>query len=502
MLKVVSFNLRCANDPNGYSIDERAPRLKAILKNYDADLYGFQEVVPCWMEHLTADYGAEYEIFNKYRAEHNLEATPIMWRKSRFECLDKGYFWLSDTPDVESQGWDSWGCYRICLWVKLYDKQDGNTFVFFNTHYGFSDPCQIASGNLILEHMRVMGTDAAILTADFNMRPESAGYKVLAEKLVDVNMATVKDLRTTFHGYHPEEKNSLIDFCFVTPETVDCITSKRMDDTVDGMFPSDHFGVYSEVQIREKLKLMTFNVCCGSPDFTADTLTRATWVRELIKKNKPDVVGLQEVTPKFEDKLSRLSGYRYALKYRGEKALEGTPILWREDKFDLLEEKHFWLSETPEKESKGWDAAYLRIATLVVLQHKGTKQKLAFVNTHFDFSDECHRNSAALLQKMTADYDMPVFYTADFNMQIGSAGHNAMKEFTKDFRELVDITNLDVTFNNLGQLVAPMIIDYVFTNGMGIEPRSYEVVSGLRNKRGKLDYISDHNAILVSFLLK
>lgn len=251
MLKVVSFNLRCANDPNGNSIDERAPRLKTVLEKYDADLYGFQEVTPCWLEHLTADYGADYEIFNQYRAEHSLESTPILWRRSRFSCLDRGYFWLSDTPDIESKGWDSWGCYRICMWVKLFDRQEGNTFLFFNTHYGFSDPCQVASGNLILERMRAMDADATILTGDFNMRQDAPGYQVLAEKLTDVNMATAKDLRTTFHGYKPEEQDSLIDFCFVTPETVKCIAGKRMDDTVNGMFPSDHFGVYSEIQIRK-----------------------------------------------------------------------------------------------------------------------------------------------------------------------------------------------------------------------------------------------------------
>ena len=55
-MKVVTFNLRCGNDPNGNSIEERAPRLKAVMDRYDADLVGFQEVTPAWMEHLTADF--------------------------------------------------------------------------------------------------------------------------------------------------------------------------------------------------------------------------------------------------------------------------------------------------------------------------------------------------------------------------------------------------------------------------------------------------------------
>ena len=133
-MKVVTFNLRCGNDPNGNSIEERAPRLKAVMDRYDADLVGFQEVTPAWMEHLTADFGDEYEIFNKYRAEKNLESTPMMWKKDQFECLDKGYFWLSDTPDVSSPSWDEKDQNgipgRICSWVKLRDKATGVTFNF------------------------------------------------------------------------------------------------------------------------------------------------------------------------------------------------------------------------------------------------------------------------------------------------------------------------------------------------------------------------------------
>ena len=49
-MKVVTFNLRCGNDPNGNSIEERAPRLKAVMDRYDADLVGFQEVTPAWMD--------------------------------------------------------------------------------------------------------------------------------------------------------------------------------------------------------------------------------------------------------------------------------------------------------------------------------------------------------------------------------------------------------------------------------------------------------------------
>ena len=80
----------------------------------------------------------KYDIFNKYRSESNLESTPILWKKDKFECLKTGYFWLSDTPEVESRGWDElYNCYRICVYAILKEKATGKTFNFMNTHFGF-----------------------------------------------------------------------------------------------------------------------------------------------------------------------------------------------------------------------------------------------------------------------------------------------------------------------------------------------------------------------------
>lgn len=498
MIKVITYNLRCASDPNGHSIDERAPRFKTVMNQYDADLVGLQEVVPRWMEHLTEDFGAEYEIFNKYRATNNFEGTPIMWKKSKYECLDKGYFWLSSAPGIESKGWDVAGCKRICLWAKLLNKEDGSVVAFFNTHYGFSDPCQIKSGELILEHIREIGVDAAILTADFNMQTNSPGYKTLAAKLVDVNAATVNDEGTTYHGYYPDDKNFHIDFCFVTPGTVTPITSKRMTECFDGKYPSDHFGVYSEIEVHNKLKLISFNVQNnGAPISPED---RARMLRSLLRKQDADVIGLQEVTPVFEEKLKKISRYEWALQYRTETSLEGTPILWNKEKLELVHKEFFWLSETPEVPGKGFGGQYPRVATLVVLQYRGSNKKFCYVNTHFDFSDENHIASANLIKEKVASYgDIPVFVTADFNMHIGSAGYKAMREFFKDVRWEIAPRNFTPTFNGLGRdMLPPTIIDFVFTNGVEVVPTSYTVL----DEMPKGEYISNHNGICAEFIVK
>ncbi len=498
-MKVVTFNLRCGNDPNGNSIEERAPRLKAVMDRYDADLVGFQEVTPAWMEHLTADFGDEYEIFNKYRAEKNLESTPMMWKKDQFECLDKGYFWLSDTPDIESKGWDTMGCYRICLWATLRSRKTGVEFTFFNTHYGFSDACQLASGKLIMDHISAMKIKAAILTADFNMTPNSAGYRQLTSYFVDVNAKTANDTRTTFHGYNLEHTGSLIDFCFVTPDTITPLASKRIDDLVDGKFPSDHYGVYSEIDVREKLSLVTFNVCNNS-NLGKSPEERCRAMRGVLSRYSPDIIGFQEVTPVWLKQFQKMKDYDFACQYRSVNQKEATPIFWKKDLFDLVEEKHFWLSETPEQESKGWGAMYHRICTMVVLRHIATGKKICCFNTHFDFSDQNHVESAALLKARAAEYaGMPVFCTADYNMNIGGAGYRAMRESFKDLRWEVAPRDFTPTINGFDvDMLPPMIIDFVFTNGTGIRPLSYHVIDDC--PRGVR--LSDHNGIICTFTLE
>ncbi len=497
-MKVVTFNLRCADDPNGNSIAERAPRLKKVLEKYDADLLGFQEATPFWLECLERDYGADYEIFNFWRSKTNHESTPMMWRKSRFTCLKKGYFWLSDTPDIESVGWDTLGCNRICMWAKLRDNQDGSELVFFNTHYGFGDPCQLDSGRLILAHMAALKADCAILTADFNMRPDAPGYKLLAERLVDVNAATAKDPGTTYTGYRLDHTGSLIDFCFVSPETITPVSSVRMTDLVDGKFPSDHYGVCSEIILHAKLKLITFNVKNNGGPTPAEE--RARKLRSTLGKYSPDVFGLQEVTPIFAEKLSRLSGYDCALQYRLENQQEATPIYWKKDVFDLIHQEFFWLSETPEKAGPGFGGQYARICTLVVLQYKGGSRRICYVNTHFDFSDENHVASAKLIAEKVAPYgDMPILVTADFNMHIGGPGYRAMRETFKDVRWEVAPGDFTPTYNGMGaDMTPPMIIDYVFTNGVKIRPLSYHVID---DRPGGM-YISDHNGISAVFVVE
>ena len=250
LLRVISFNIRCCDDIDGNSIAERAPRLAAVTAPFHADVMGFQEYRPAWEPHLRELFGKDYDMFWKHRCQIDKEATPILWRKDRFDCLERGYFWLSDTPDEESQGWDAlYNCHRICVFVLLQDKQTGKTFRFINTHLGFGDQEQVKSSALILQRCGKTPQYPNVLVGDFNMIPDSPGYNRMVQENIDVNAATVCDMGTTFHGYHPETvTNEHIDYCFVDPR-ITPIGQTIIRDTVDGKYPSDHFGLFALLDI-------------------------------------------------------------------------------------------------------------------------------------------------------------------------------------------------------------------------------------------------------------
>ena len=246
-LKVISFNIRYCDDKDGNSVAERAPRLAQVTKKYDADLIGFQEHTPIWEDQIAKFY-PEYDSFNLYRSKSELESAPILWKKDKFELLDKGNFWLSDTPEVESRGWDElYNCWRMCEYVILKHIESGKVLTFMNTHFGFGDKGQVASAKLIYEYSKKISDNPTFVTGDFNMRPTSLGYAEMVKHFTDVNGATVNDRRTTYHGYG-KTNDEHIDYCFIN-EKIKPVSLKLIDELVDGKYPSDHYGLFVELDI-------------------------------------------------------------------------------------------------------------------------------------------------------------------------------------------------------------------------------------------------------------
>jgi len=251
VMKILGYNVRCCDDPNGHSIKERGPRILDIIKDYDPDICGFQEVIPAWMVELAA-LDDRFDHLLQYRDPKNLEGTPIFWRKDRFELLDSQSFWLSETPAVPSTGWNAY-LPRICCYVALKEKKSGKVIHYFNTHFDFNNWCQRESAQTIIRRAFALGEKANVVcTADFNFFPDSNGYHSMCSFFEDVRMKVAPDNKQQTINEYKEviRPEFIIDYCFyhgkgLTPEKYEVITRRY-----DGKYPSDHYGMYYEFEVK------------------------------------------------------------------------------------------------------------------------------------------------------------------------------------------------------------------------------------------------------------
>lgn len=246
-LKLISFNIRCCNDPDGNSVKERYPRLERLLSEYDADVIGFQEYRPIWRKYIKKIRNKKYKIYNKYRDLKSRESTPILWNKKKFKCIKKGRFWLSDTPRKRSKGWDEkYDAYRICTYVVLKDRLTGKEFNVMNTHFGFGESGQIKSANLIIDCSKKISDNPTIVVGDFNMKVGDGGYNAMISHFADANGVTANDRRPTHNAYGKGKDH--IDFCFIN-DKVKATDFKIIDARVDGKYASDHNGIYINLDL-------------------------------------------------------------------------------------------------------------------------------------------------------------------------------------------------------------------------------------------------------------
>lgn len=176
-------------------------------------------------------------------------------------------------------------------------------------------------------------------------------------------------------------------------------------------------------------RVMTFNIRYNNPGDSLNAWPhRRDGVGTLIRFHDPDLLGLQEAQRNQLDDLQRLlPGYAWFGLPRndGGPGDEYSAILYRTDRFELLGQGTFWLSETPEvARSRGWDAALPRIATWGRFRDRVTGRTVLHVNTHFDHMGVRAREESARLLRGWLGRNagsLPVVVTGDFNAGPGSA---------------------------------------------------------------------------------
>ncbi|HEV7869083.1 MAG TPA: endonuclease/exonuclease/phosphatase family protein [Chthoniobacteraceae bacterium] len=183
-IKVMSYNIRYGTAKDGENHwDKRKDFLAETIKAANPDLLGTQETLGFQRDFL-AETLPTHEVLAAGREDgkEKGETTAIYWRKDRFEKLDGGHFWLSETPaEAGSMGWDT-SLPRMATWVRLKDKaKEGKPVLWINTHFDHKGPvARLESAKLIRNRLPELGKDCSlIVTGDFNAGEGSEPYKAM-----------------------------------------------------------------------------------------------------------------------------------------------------------------------------------------------------------------------------------------------------------------------------------------------------------------------------------
>ena len=257
-----------------------------------------------------------------------------------------------------------------------------------------------------------------------------------------------------------------------------------------------------EPGMHSGLRIMSANVRCWSPTDLGKRswFYRAPLVMQNIADAEPDILGLQEVTRLHYAYLKKnLPDYESVLTYRdGSPLSEGCPIFYNTHKFECTDAGSFWLSETPQKCSKDWGAAFPRICTYVILRETATDRTLVVFNTHLDHvSDEARiRGIGVVLEKLRQFGDLPCVLMGDLNATENSDTYRAATELFDDAKYRTDDPPTGPTYQNWGKSSDTENIDYFLISKTGIAVSDYRIVRTLYDGV----YPSDHFPILLEIV--
>ena len=254
----------------------------------------------------------------------------------------------------------------------------------------------------------------------------------------------------------------------------------------------------------QNLKVMTYNIRLDvAVDGENDWSHRKDFFTSQIQFYEPDVFGIQEATPnQVIDISNALSQYNHiGIGREGVGKGESSNIYYKKERFSVSNETTFWLSETPNEISKGWDAACNRVCTFALFEDLKSNKSFWVFNTHLDHIGEVARTKGIelILSKIEAvnNQKLPLIFMGDFNSEPNENRIIELKKIMNDSRELSVEKPFGPfgTFNNF-QYNEPATkqIDYIFlSKNSSFIVNKYAVLTDSKNLR----FPSDHFPVYI-----
>jgi len=255
-MNIASYNIRFDSPTDeGNMWPDRSPHLINLIKFHQMDIIGTQEGMHHQLEEIKAGLNFPYIGVGRDKGDEAGEFSAIFYDPDKYEVLEEDTFWLSETPDKPSKGWDA-QLNRVCTYGKFKHKEMG-TFYVFNIHYDhMGQTAREESSKLLLKKMEEINADnlPMILMGDFNVTDDNPAYQTIAA-------SSLKDSRDesetppigpegTFNAFQwdllPE---NIIDHIFVSKD-FKIHRHGILTDNYGKKYPSDHFPVMVEISLK------------------------------------------------------------------------------------------------------------------------------------------------------------------------------------------------------------------------------------------------------------
>ena len=253
-IKVTTYNIRYDNPNDGENRwDNRKEFLTNQMKFNEPDFLGVQEALLHQVSFIDSTL-PEFKYIGVGRNEGKLdgEFSAVFYNYTKYNLLKGSTFWLSETPDIPSKGWDA-ALNRICTYGLFENKSSKEKLWIFNTHFDHRGvEARRESTKLIVEKINELNSNnyPIVLMGDLNLEPNTEAIKFLSKELVDSKYASnlIFGPTGTFNGFNfSKPVTKRIDYIFVSKENIDVLKYAVLSDSEDCRYPSDHLPVFVEI---------------------------------------------------------------------------------------------------------------------------------------------------------------------------------------------------------------------------------------------------------------
>jgi len=257
VMKVMTYNIRldvASDGPDRWDLRKEA--MAKMLSEHHPEIIGLQEAIYhqlAYLDSCLTNY--QYIGVGRDDGKRGGEFSPLLFDTTQLKALKSGTFWLSETPDTVSVGWDA-ALPRVCSWAHFERKADGRRFWCFNTHFDHvGQTARVNSAKLIVKQIEALNPhdEAVVVMGDLNSEPDNEVIAVLSENLSDayvVSKTTVHSIEGTFNGFDLNAKaDKRIDYVFVRHFIANRLIHSD-ERRGNGRYISDHFAVEAELAFQ------------------------------------------------------------------------------------------------------------------------------------------------------------------------------------------------------------------------------------------------------------